>query len=68
MLLGKVVGGTSVINGMMYMRGNPEDYENWETLGNKGWNGKEALKYFIKSEDYVDDSTKEEINRRWVEV
>lgn len=52
---------------MMYMRGNPEDYDNWEALGNKGWNSREALKYFIKSEDYVDDSTKAEINRRWVE-
>ncbi|KAL5280118.1 Gld.2 family protein [Megaselia abdita] len=48
---GKVLGGTSVLNGMMYMRGTKEDYEDWKDLGNTGWNHKNVLKYFKKSEN-----------------
>ena len=48
---GKVLGGTSVFNGMMYIRGNPEDYDNWEAMGNPGWNFENVLPYFRKSED-----------------
>ena len=48
---GKVLGGTSTINGMVYMRGMKKDYDYWETLGNNGWNYTETLKYFKKSED-----------------
>lgn len=47
----KVLGGTSVINGMMYIRGNPNDYDNWEQMGNPGWNFDSVLPYFKKSED-----------------
>lgn len=48
---GKVLGGTSVINGMMYIRGNKEDFNDWEAMGNPGWGYDDILKYFLKSED-----------------
>lgn len=48
---GKVLGGTSVINGMMYIRGNPNDFNDWEAMGNPGWKYDDVLKYFKKSED-----------------
>lgn len=46
-----MLGGTSVINGMMYIRGNPNDYNNWEAMGNPGWGFSNVLPYFKKSED-----------------
>ncbi|XP_026678731.1 glucose dehydrogenase [FAD, quinone] [Diaphorina citri] len=48
---GKVVGGSSVLNYMLYVRGNRNDYNHWESLGNPGWGAAEALYYFKKSED-----------------
>ncbi|GLG96289.1 Glucose dehydrogenase [FAD, quinone] [Gryllus bimaculatus] len=48
---GKVMGGTGVLHGMMYMRGNKWDYDNWAALGNEGWSYDEVLPYFKKSED-----------------
>jgi choline dehydrogenase-like flavoprotein len=48
---GKVLGGTSVINGMMYIRGNPSDYDDWEAMGNPGWKFEDVLPFFKKSED-----------------
>ncbi|XP_050300397.1 glucose dehydrogenase [FAD, quinone] [Anthonomus grandis grandis] len=48
---GKVMGGTSVMNGMMYMRGSRKDYNDWEALGNDGWGYNDVLPYFLKSED-----------------
>ena len=48
---GKVLGGTSVMNGMMYIRGNKEDYDDWEAMGNPGWTYKEVLPFFLKSEN-----------------
>ncbi|MEM5529392.1 choline dehydrogenase [Gammaproteobacteria bacterium AS21] len=48
---GKVLGGSSSLNGLLYVRGQKEDYDDWVALGNKGWSYEEILPYFIKSED-----------------
>jgi choline dehydrogenase len=47
---GKVLGGTSSINGMVYIRGQREDYDLWQSMGNKGWSYEEVLPYFKRSE------------------
>jgi len=49
---GKVLGGSSSINGMVYDRGSPADYDGWRQLGNEGWSYAEVLPYFKKLEDY----------------
>ena len=49
---GRVLGGTSSINAMLYVRGQAQDYNGWAQLGNKGWSWKEVLPYFIKSENW----------------
>ncbi|XP_050528328.1 glucose dehydrogenase [FAD, quinone]-like isoform X2 [Daktulosphaira vitifoliae] len=48
---GKVMGGSSVLNYMIYTRGHRNDYDTWANSGNIGWNSDEVLKYFLKSED-----------------
>ena len=47
---GKTLGGSSSINGLLYIRGQEQDYNVWRQLGNKGWGWKDVLPYFIKSE------------------
>ena len=48
---GKVLGGSSSINAMIYIRGQQEDYNHWAALGNPGWSWNEVLPYFKRSED-----------------
>jgi choline dehydrogenase len=48
---GKVLGGTSSINGMVYMRGTPADYDGWRQRGCEGWDWDSVLTYFKKAED-----------------
>lgn len=50
MVQGRVLGGGSSVNGMVYMRGNPQDYDNWAAHGCDGWSYAEVLPYFRKSE------------------
>jgi len=49
---GKVLGGCSSINAMVYMRGQARDYDEWKSLGNPGWGWDEVLPVFRRSEDY----------------
>ena len=48
---GKVLGGSSSINGLLYVRGQHEDYDHWRQLGNAGWSFKDVLPYFRRAED-----------------
>ncbi len=48
---GRILGGCSSINGMIYMRGQARDYDHWRQLGNTGWGWDDVLPYFMRSED-----------------
>ena len=54
---GKVLGGCSSINGMLYLRGQAADYDGWRQQGLTGWGWDDVLPYFKKSEDYVDGAS-----------
>ena len=55
---GRVLGGTSSINGMVYIRGQAADYDGWRQQGNIGWSWNDVLPYFRKSEDQARGATK----------
>jgi choline dehydrogenase-like flavoprotein len=50
---GKMLGGSSSMNAMLYVRGRPLDYDSWEAQGAPGWGYRDVLPYFVKSEDNV---------------
>jgi choline dehydrogenase len=50
---GKVLGGSSSINAMVYVRGQPGDFDDWRAAGNPGWSWQEVLPYFRKLEDHA---------------
>jgi choline dehydrogenase len=47
---GRVLGGSSSINGLIYVRGQPEDFDHWSQLGNRGWGWEDVLPFFKKAE------------------
>jgi choline dehydrogenase len=51
---GKVLGGCSSINGMIYMRGQATDYDRWAALGNPGWSWEDVLPDFVRTENHFD--------------
>ncbi|WIY25802.1 GMC family oxidoreductase [Parasedimentitalea psychrophila] len=53
---GKVLGGCSSINGMIYMRGLARDYDEWRDAGNAGWGWDDVLPHFLKSEDHFEQN------------
>jgi choline dehydrogenase len=55
---GKVVGGTSSINGMVYTRGDPDEYDHWREMGNRGWGYDDLRPFFKKLESYPEGDPK----------
>jgi choline dehydrogenase len=51
---GKVLGGSSSINGMVYLRGFPQEYDMWEQAGAEGWSYQDVLPYFLRAEGHAD--------------
>jgi len=54
---GRVIGGSSSINGLIYIRGQPEDYDHWAQLGNRGWAWEDCRPYFRKAERWEGEET-----------
>jgi choline dehydrogenase len=54
---GRILGGSTAINGMIYMRGQARDYDQWRQMGNQGWGWDDVLPYFLRSEDHVDGAS-----------
>jgi choline dehydrogenase len=56
---GRVLGGSSSINGLIYIRGQPEDYDHWAQLGNRGWSWDDCYPFFRKAERWSGDRSSE---------
>jgi choline dehydrogenase len=54
---GRVIGGSSSINGLVYIRGQPEDYDHWGQLGNRGWSWDDCLPFFRRAERWEGEET-----------
>jgi choline dehydrogenase len=54
---GRVLGGSSSINGLIYIRGQPEDFDHWAQLGNRGWGWEDVLPYFKRAEDWQGEAS-----------
>ncbi len=54
---GRVLGGSSSINGLIYIRGQPEDFDHWAQLGNRGWDWDSVLPYFKQAENWQGDAS-----------
>ncbi|MFD1957936.1 GMC family oxidoreductase [Novosphingobium panipatense] len=54
---GRVLGGCSSINGMIYMRGQAADYDGWRQAGNSGWGWDDVLPYFTRAEDHYEGAS-----------
>ena len=54
---GRVLGGSSSINGLIYIRGQPEDFDHWAQLGNRGWGWDDVLPYFKKAENWQGEAS-----------
>ena len=53
---GRVLGGSSSINGLLYVRGQKEDFDRWQALGNPGWSFQDVLPFFKRSETWLGDT------------
>lgn len=69
---GRVLGGSSVLNYMLYIRGNKRDYDSWAAGGAYGWSWDEVFPYFLKSEDNRDPALakngKEHLEEEWIKL
>src|SRR5262249_11650780 len=54
---GRVLGGSSSINGLIYIRGEPEDFDYWAQLGNRGWGWEDVLPYFKRAENWQGEAS-----------
>ena len=54
---GRMLGGSSSINGMVYIRGQAQDYDHWAQLGNRGWSYQDVLPVFRRMESYAEERT-----------
>ena len=59
---GRVLGGSSAINGLIVVRGQPRDYDHWRDLGNPGWGWDDVLPYFIKLESNSEFGEKDQLH------
>jgi choline dehydrogenase len=56
---GKMIGGSSAINGMVYIRGTKADYDAWEAAGAAGWGWEETFPYFLRSENFEGETSQQ---------